>query len=168
MRRTFRLGSFLILLAGAATWTATAQMRGGMYDQLPVFTEALNTIFSSYVEEMPPEKLLGSAMVGALQAVDPESGYLTPQEYKATQAETAARPGPGLEVTRRGERVLVVAAREGSPAEREGLHPGDLVLKVDGLSTSDLQLWQVMDKLRGPAGSSVVLTVMREGWPAPR
>src|SRR5262249_8588281 len=112
MRRKFWIGSFLLLLAFPG-WTPTAGLRGRGYDQLPVFTEALNTIFSSYVEELPAEKLLGSAMVGALQAVDPESGYLTAQEYKATQGEAPARPSPGLELTRRGERVLVVAAREG-------------------------------------------------------
>jgi carboxyl-terminal processing protease len=170
MKRTFRIGLLLAVLAVAVAAAAVTELtRGAMYDQLPIFTEALNTIYEKYVDELPAEKLLDSAIAGALQGVDPESGFLTAHEYRDVQDGAATeRADTGLEITRRADRVVVVAAREDSPAERAGLEPGDSVLKIDGLNTRDLQLWQVIDRMRGPAGGSITLTVMRKGWAEPR
>jgi carboxyl-terminal processing protease len=140
-----------------------------MYDQLPVFTEALNTIYQSYVDELPAGKLFDSAIVGALRGVDPAAGFLTAEEYKEYQKKaTTDRADTGLTITRRGEHMIVVAARKDSPAGRAGLEAGDGVLKLAGQDASDLQLWQAIERLRGPAASAVTLTVRREGWPEPR
>jgi len=167
MRRILRVGSFLVVLACAGATTGLAP--GAMYDQLPVFTEALNTIYQSYVDELPAGKLFDSAIVGALRGVDPAAGFLTAQEHRDFQSRAATeRADTGLAITRRGDHVVVVAARKDSPAERAGLEPGDGVLKLDGLDANDLQLWQAIDRLRGPAGTAVTLTVRREGWPEPR
>jgi carboxyl-terminal processing protease len=167
MRRILRAGSFLAVLACGGATTGLAP--GAMYAQLPVFTEALDTIYQSYVDELPAGKLFDSAIVGALRGVDPGAGFLSAEEHRAFQSRaTTERADTGLAITRRGDHVVVVAAREDSPAERAGLEPGDGVLTLDGLDASDLQLWQAVDRLRGPAGSSVTLRVRREGWPEPR
>jgi len=104
-----------------------------------------------------------------LRGVDPAAGFLSAEEYKEFQKKAAAaRADTGLTITRRGEHLTVVAARKDSPAERAGLGAGDGVLKLDGQDANDLQLWQAIDRLRGPAASAVTLTVRREGWPEPR
>jgi carboxyl-terminal processing protease len=143
MRRALRVGSLLTVLACAGATTGLAP--GAMYDQLPVFTEALNTIYQSYVDELPAGKLLDSAIVGALRGVDPAAGFLTADEHREFQKKAATdRADTGLTITRRGDHLVVVAARKDSPAARAGLETGDAVLKLDGLDANDLQLWQAM------------------------
>src|SRR5262245_42459993 len=167
MRRILGAGSLLVALTCAGATTGLTP--GAMYDQLPVFTEALNTIFQSYVDELSAGKLFDSAIVGALRGVDPAAGFLTADEHRDfDRRATTERADTGLTITRRGDHLVVVAARRNSPAERAGLRPGDALLKVDGLDANDLQLWQVIDRLRGPAGSAVTLTVRHDGPAEPR
>src|SRR5262245_57645749 len=137
MRRAFRVGSLLVVLACAGATAGLAP--GAMYDQLPVFTEALNTIFQTYVDELPTGRLLDSAIVGALRGVDPAAGFLTVEEHREFQKKAATeRADTGLTIARRGDHMVVVAARKDSPAERAGLAPGDGVLKLYGQDASDL------------------------------
>jgi len=163
--------SLLVVLALFLTGSVRGDdsVHDATYEELRLFDEAVAIIHDQYVEEIPINRLLDDAVVGTLLGIDPDAAFLKPDTYRELESQApATRPGGGLALTRRGDAVTVVTAVEGSPAERAGLRPGDRVLKIDGLPTDGLQLWQADERVRGAAGSTVTLSVWRDGWAEPR
>lgn len=133
----------------------------GAYPHLRVFDDVVSLIFGSYVEEPNPDTVLDGAMQGLAEGLDPDSSYLAVNEVKALEAKAPAAPGTtGLTLTRQYY-LRVVAARDGSPAARAGLHTGDYVRAIDGRSTRHMSLSEGDRLLQGPVGSTVTLTVLR-------
>lgn len=136
------------------------------YGQLAVFGEVVRMVFDSYVEPVTGERA-DRAMAGARQgltdALDGDSAYLDAEELRAYQE---AKPGdaePGLVVTRRFSFVMVVSTRPGSPAEKAGLRPGDLIKSIDERHTRQLPAVVAERLLRGAPGSSLRLGILRAG-----
>jgi carboxyl-terminal processing protease len=162
------LGVILTLLV-AGSVRGDDSTRAAVYEELRVFDEALTTVHDQYVEEISVTRLLDDAIVGTLLSLNGDNAFLGPATYRELQSGTAPkRPGVGLVVTRRSDVVTVVTAIDGSPAQRAGLRSGDRIVKIDGLGTEGLQLWQFDERLRGAAGTTVALSVWREGWAEPR
>ncbi|MBM3231672.1 S41 family peptidase [Candidatus Peregrinibacteria bacterium] len=120
-----------------------------------------------YIEpgELQTTPLLHGAVSGLVDAVgDPYTSFMPPKENKEfKQSLNGTLQGIGAELTEKEGRVVIVAPLKGSPAEAAGLLPGDIITHVDGLSMEGVSLNDTVDKIRGPKGTTVVLTVERAG-----
>lgn len=133
------------------------------YDTLKVFTEILTHVRSNYVETTEPKDLIYGAIRGMLRTLDPHSSFMPPDLYKDMQIETQGSfGGLGIEITVRDRYLTVVAPIDGTPADRAGLQAGDRIIKIDGESTKEMTLIEAVHKLRGPKGSEVTITILRE------
>jgi carboxyl-terminal processing protease len=134
------------------------------YGQLAIFNEVVRLVLDAYVEPVNVDRAFGGARLGMADALDGDSAYLDAEEFRLYQA--AAREAEaevGLVLTRRFAFVMVVAARPGSPAEKAGLRPGDLVKTIDERHTRPMAAVTADRLLRGAPGSSVKLGILRAG-----
>ncbi len=135
----------------------------GIFPELEKFTDCLGIIEKTYVEDVPPEKLIEGAIRGMVSVLDPHSAYLTKEGYKEMQISTTGSfGGLGIEIGIRDNVLTVISPIEGTPAFNAGILPGDRIIKIDGKTTMDMGLEDAVSLLRGPKGSSVKLTIQRE------
>ena len=171
MRKGLVIGALLVVLTLSLGGSAVSKVTdsAATYEQLRLFTEVLNIVQSQYVDEVPPKELIYSAIKGTLRGLDPHSSFLDPDSYREMQVETSGSfGGLGIEITLKDDILTVVAPIDGTPAYRAGLHTGDRILKIDGLSTKDMQLADAVKRMRGKPGSKVTISVVREGWTEPK
>jgi carboxyl-terminal processing protease len=134
------------------------------YDTLKVFSEVLTLVRSNYVESTESRELIFGAIRGMLETLDPHSSFMPPELYKEMQIETQGSfGGLGIEITVRDRYLTVVAPIEGTPADRAGIQAGDRIVRIDGAATKDMTLVEAVRKLRGPKGTQVIITLLREG-----
>ena len=134
------------------------------YGQLAIFNEVVRLVLDTYVEPVNVERALAGARLGMSDALDGDSAYLDAEEFRLYLApRREAEAEVGLVLTRRFAFVMVVAARPGSPAERAGLRPGDLVKTIDERHTRPLAAVVAERLMRGAPGSSVKLGILRAG-----
>jgi carboxyl-terminal processing protease len=139
------------------------------YENLRLFTEVLSIVQSQYVDEVAPKDIIYNAIKGTLRGLDPHSSFLDPEMYREMQVETSGSfGGLGIEITLRDDVLTVVAPIEGTPAYRAGIQPGDRILKIEGLTTKDMQLADAVKRMRGKPGSKITITIVREGWTEPK
>jgi carboxyl-terminal processing protease len=134
------------------------------YGQLAIFNEVVRLVIDSYVEPVNVERAMAGARLGMADALDGDSSYLDPEEFRLYQ-QPAREPDAeiGLVLTRRFSFVMVVSARPGSPAEKAGLRPGDILKSIDERHTRPMPAVVADRLLRGAPGSSVKLAVLRAG-----
>ena len=138
------------------------------YEKLKVFTEILSLVQSNYVDEVNSRDLIYGAVKGMLDTLDPHSAFMPPDAFKEMQVETQGSfGGLGIEITVKDRMLTVVAPIDGTPAERAGIQPGDRIVKIEGQLTKDMTLMDAVRKLRGPKGSKVTISILREGSPEP-
>src|SRR5256885_523990 len=171
MKKAFVIGALLVVLTlslgGSVASKGTDS--GATYEQLRLFTEVLSIVQNQYVDEVPPKDLIYSAIKGTLRGLDPHSSFLDPDSYREMQVETSGSfGGLGIEITLKDDVLTVVAPIEGTPAYRAGLQTGDRIVKIDGLSTKDMQLSDAVKRMRGKPGTKVTVTIAREGWTEPK
>jgi len=134
------------------------------YEKLKVFTEILSLVQSNYVEDVNSKDLIYGAVKGMLDTLDPHSAFMTPEAFKEMQVETQGSfGGLGIEITVKDRMLTVVAPIDGTPAERAGILPGDRIVKIEGQATKDMTLMDAVRMLRGPKGSKVTISILREG-----
>jgi len=139
------------------------------YENLRLFTEVLSIIQSQYVDEVPPKDLVYSAIKGTLRGLDAHSSFLDPDMYREMGVETTGQfGGLGIEITLKDDILTVVAPIEGTPAFRAGILPGDRIVKIEGMSTKDMQLSDAVKRMRGKPGSKIVISIVREGLTEPK
>ena len=133
-----------------------------VYEQLNLFGEVFDRIRSGYVEDVNSSDLISAAIRGMLTSLDPHSGYMPPESFQDMQVDTrGAFGGLGIEVTQEDGFVKVVAPMDGTPASEAGIQSGDFITHVDGEAILGLTLSEAVDKMRGPVGSEVSLTIVR-------
>ncbi|MFI5338642.1 MAG: S41 family peptidase [Candidatus Methylomirabilales bacterium] len=138
------------------------------YEKLKVFTEILSLVQSNYVEDVNSKDLIYGAVKGMLDTLDPHSAFMTPEAFKEMQVETQGSfGGLGIEITVKDRMLTVVAPIDGTPAERAGILPGDRIVKIEGQATKDMTLMDAVRMLRGPKGSKVTISILREGSSEP-
>src|ERR1700736_5911130 len=147
-----------------------AQQKAGkdsVYEELNLFDEAFERIRNDAVDPAADAKLIGAAIAGMLSGLDPRSSFIDEGQLKALQA-PADRDGDtsGLVVTIDNGQLKVISPEDGSPAARAGVRPGDVIFAIDKEPVYDLTLAEAEQKLRGPAGSEVQLT-LRHGAEKP-
>jgi carboxyl-terminal processing protease len=171
MKKGLVIGALLVVLTLSLGGSAVSKVtdNAATYEQLRLFTEVLNIVQNQYVDEVPPKDLIYNAIKGTLRGLDPHSSFLDPDSYREMQVETSGSfGGLGIEITLKDDILTVVAPIDGTPAYRAGLHTGDRILKIDGLSTKDMQLADAVKRMRGKPGSKVTISVLREGWSEPK
>jgi len=135
-----------------------------LFEQLKTFTDVLALVQRDYVRDVTDEELVKGAIRGMLSSLDPHSGYLDPDFYQDLQVQTKGEfGGLGIEITIRDGLLMVVAPMEGSPAERAGIQAGDAIVKIEGTFTKDFSLVDAVKRLRGPKGSTINISIHREG-----
>jgi carboxyl-terminal processing protease len=175
-----RLGSFKIVLMifavfligvliGSGQSQKVSALSNTMYEDLRVLTDVIGYIQKDYVEETNSKDLVYGAIKGMLETLDPHSAFMPPNMYKETQEETKGRfEGLGIEITMKDGILTVVSPIEDTPAYKGGILAGDQILKIDGESTKNFTLMDSVKRLRGPRGTKVTITIMREGFTKPK
>jgi len=157
-------GISLILLSWISLKANTAFSDETIYQNLKLFSDVLNLVQENYVEEVESERLIYGAISGMLRELDPHSSFLRPEDYKELQIETRGKfGGIGIEITIRDNVLTVVAPLEGTPADRAGIEANDQIVRIDDEPTQDMTLMEAVQKMRGPKGTDVKLTILREG-----
>src|SRR5690554_3832271 len=131
-------------------------------NELRTFTEVLERIRTSYVEPVDDATLLESAIRGMLEGLDPHSAYLEPEAFQGLQDTTSGQfGGLGIEVGQEDGFIKVISPIDDTPASRAGIEPGDLIVKIDDHPVKGMSLMDAVDRMRGPAGSKITLTLVR-------
>ncbi len=165
-----RLHTAVLWVVGVFFLSATAySVKGEMpklnlRDSAIFYASVAKYVHSNHVESTDYNELLDGALNGMLSALDPHSGYLTPKQYKHLQNQTQGKfSGLGVEVTMVDGLVAVVAPMDDTPAEKAGLQPGDLFVRINEKPVYGMTLMQAVDLLKGEPQTSVELTVRRVG-----
>ena len=159
------LGSASVLQAAEApAATAAPSDKAPLpLEELRTFAEVMDRIKAAYVEPVSDKTLLENAIKGMLSNLDPHSAYLDPQAFRELQESTSGEfGGLGIEVGTEDGFVKVVTPIDDTPASRADIQPGDLIVKIDGQPTKGLSLMEAVDKMRGKAGSKILLTLVRD------
>ncbi|MFT6932325.1 MAG: carboxyl-terminal processing protease [Paracoccaceae bacterium] len=150
------------LLAQEADRNAT------VYEQLDLFGDIFERIRVHYVEEVDEADLIEAAINGMLTSLDPHSSYLPPRDYDSMQVQTRGEfGGLGIEVTQEEGFIRVIAPMDDTPAMLAGVEAGDFITHVDSEALLGLTLEQAVDLMRGPIGSEIIITVVRDGVDEP-
>ncbi|WP_108859711.1 S41 family peptidase [Ruegeria sp. Alg231-54] len=145
-----------------------ADRKASVYEQLDLFGDIFERIRAQYVEDVEPEELIEAAIDGMLTSLDPHSSYLSPDDAEQMRVQTRGEfGGLGIEVTQEEGYVKVVSPIDDTPADEAGIEAGDFITHVDGESILGLTLDKAVDLMRGPVGSEIVITVVREGEQEP-
>jgi carboxyl-terminal processing protease len=167
-RRFWMLGPMVVvaLLSGVLIgkgWERTGHATE-TYEELRTFSEVLTQVQKNYVDDTKVKDLVQGAIRGMLSTLDPHSAYMTPEMYKEMQVETKGEfGGVGIQIGVKENRLAVIAPIDGTPAQRAGIKAGDYITKVNEESTKDLSLMDAVQKMRGPKGTKVNLTIQRDG-----
>ena len=158
------LGSSIVVFAEQETQDPS----GLPYEHPQTFTEIFARIQQDYVETVPDEQLLEDAVRGMLVGLDPHSAYLDEEEYQDLKVGTSGEfGGLGIEVTMEDGFVKVVSPIDDTPAQKAGLLSGDLIVRLDEKPVKGMTLNDAVKIMRGKPGSSLLLTIIREGESAP-
>ena len=139
-----------------------------VYEQLDLFGDIFERIRAQYVEDVDSSELIEAAINGMLTSLDPHSSYLSPKDAAKMREQTRGEfGGLGIEVTQEDGFVKVVSPMDGTPAFEAGIEAGDFITHVNGESLLGLVLDDAVEMMRGPVGSEIVITVVREGEQEP-
>ena len=169
--RAFRwvlVGVFALAVAilGPGVYRGMTDNREDTYEGLKVFSDVIDLVEKNYVDEVEPKKLIENAIQGMVGSLDPHSSLLTPEAFKELQIDTQGEfTGIGIHVTMRDNLVTVISPIDGTPAYEAGIKAGDRIVKVDGTATDNLR--DAVKRMRGPKGTKVIITVIREGESKP-
>ena len=162
------LGVMTALQFAAPVLAQSSNERSSVYEQLDLFGDIFERIRSQYVEEVDEAELIEAAINGMLTSLDPHSSYLSPKAAADMRVQTRGEfGGLGIEVTQQDGFVKVVSPIDGTPADAAGIEAGDFITHVDGETVLGLTLNQAVEMMRGPVGSEIIITVVREGEDEP-
>ncbi len=168
---TMRKLKFVILISasfGLLSVPPAASQEGGpsltIYENMDLFSDVFETIRREYVEEVDITDLTKGALKGMLNSLDPHSVYLDSRQLEKEMVRSSGEfGGLGIEVTLENGWVKVISPIDDTPAAMAGLQPGDFITEIDGVAVLGLTLDEAVEKMRGPVGSDIVITVERLG-----
>ena len=162
-KQTYQLVTIGILAIHSAVANSQQQLPLPL-EEVRMFTDALDQIRSSYVEDVKDQVLLESAIRGMLIGLDPHSAFISGADFDSLQDTTTGKfGGLGIEVSRQDDYILVISPIDGSPADRAGILPGDRIIQINGKPLRQLLPDEAAELMRGPAGTEVSVTISREG-----
>jgi carboxyl-terminal processing protease len=138
-------------------------------DSLRQFAEVYDVVEQNYAEPVNADKAIyDGAIPGMLHVLDPHSNFFDPKAYALLREDQRGKYyGVGMTVGPRNNKVIVIAPFAGTPAYKAGIHPGDIIIAVDGKPTDNMSTGDVADLLKGPKGTTVHITILREGADKP-
>src|SRR4030081_1305349 len=170
MARSSRRSLFLVIFFAQRTGqqssiTGDSDVR----DSLKQFTDVYSIVEDNYAEAVNPDKAIyNGAIPGMLHALDPHSNFFDPKSYALMREDQRGKYyGVGMTVGPRNNKVIVIFPFVGTPAYKAGIHPGDVIIAVDGKSTENMSTGDVADLLKGPKGTTVHISISREGVEKP-
>ncbi len=160
---------FLGALFGQRVSPAAPGSDAEVRDSLRSFTQVYDLVEQNYAEPVNPDKAIyNGAIPGMLRVLDPHSNFFDPKSYALLREEQRGKYyGVGMQVGPRNNKVIVIAPFVGTPAYRAGIRPGDVIIAVDGKPTDNLTTSEVAEMLKGPKGTTVRITILREGSDKP-
>ena len=162
MRKIFFIISIFFLKF--STFNPVVAAENDVYKKIDLFGEVLEKINKEYVDEINQSESMDAAIDGLLQSLDPYSAYMSPEIFKEMQTETSGEfGGLGIEVNMESGVVKVISPIDDTPASRAGIKAGDYIIKIDDIQVQGKSLSEAVDLMRGPVGSSIILTVRRIG-----
>jgi carboxyl-terminal processing protease len=140
-----------------------------MQQNLRQFTQVYDIVEQNYAEPLKPDKAIyDGAIPGMLRSLDPHSTFFDPKAFAQLNEEQRGNYfGVGMEIGPRGNKIVVISPFVGAPAYKAGVRAGDVILAVDGKTTDNMTTSDVADLVKGPRGSQVHITILREGAPKP-
>ncbi|MBU4001919.1 MAG: S41 family peptidase [Proteobacteria bacterium] len=173
MKKNRNIKLWVMLGIAVVFWTLGAGFNGDLaasndeaYKGLKLFSDVLEMVKDMYVDEVDPNELIENAIQGMVHSLDPHSALLTPEDLVDLQVDTQGEfSGIGISISMRDNFVTVVAPIAGTPAHKAGIKTGDRIIKADGIQTRDLK--EAVRLMRGAKGTTVVITILREGEPEP-
>jgi len=170
MKRIALIVLGMVLGFGAAITLLPAQGANdmGAYRQLDLFSDAFERVRANYVRPVDDSELVNNAIEGMVSALDPHSSYMDAKSFADMQIQTKGEfGGLGIEVTMEDGLVKVVSPIDDTPAAKAGIKPGDYIAAIDNTPVQGMALNDAIDKMRGPTGSKVTLTILRQGQKKP-
>jgi carboxyl-terminal processing protease len=159
------LGVVFAQHTGVNASTSDSEIR----DNLRQFTQVYSLIEQNYAEPVKADKVIyNGAIPGMLRVLDPHSNFFDPKQYALLREDQRGKYyGVGMQVGPRNNKVIVMAPFVGTPAYKAGIRPGDVIVAVDGKPTDNMSTSEVADLLKGPKGTNVRITIIREGSEKP-
>jgi len=162
--RKFQIAAIVVALLFAVPQFSPAQDNSSdTYRQLKLFSDVFERVRADYVEEVTDQQLIEYAIQGMLSTLDPHSSYLNADSFGDMRVQTKGEfGGLGIEVTMENGFVKVVSPIDDTPAYRAGVKPGDFITHLDGEAILGLTLNEAVEKMRGPVGTDLTVTIRRE------
>lgn len=155
------LVAVVFLTIGSGFYRNLSARGAETYKGLKLFSDVIELVENNYVEPVDSKDLIEKAIQGMVHGLDPHSSLLSPDDFKELQIDTQGEfTGIGVSITMKDGFVTVISPIEGTPAYKAGIKAGDRIIKVNGKVTGDLR--QAVKMIRGPKGTEVVVTIVRE------
>jgi carboxyl-terminal processing protease len=152
-------------LAGGLFGSSALARQDRVAEKYTLFTTALSAIQANYIEKMPSDRLVYSAVDGMLKTLDPHSSFMDPRTYAQLRERQEGRYyGLGISIVVIDGDITVMSLFEGSPAYQKGIRRGDVIARIEGQDTKGWTSEQAVRKLRGPKGTSVNISLKRPGY----
>ncbi|BDQ36244.1 peptidase S41 [Pseudodesulfovibrio nedwellii] len=163
MRVTLWIVTFLLLFTLTIAPAPSMAGREDHFEALKRFSQILDLVEGHYVKPISKKELIDNSIKGMIEQLDPHSAYLTPEDFKEMQVDTAGKfSGIGIEISQEQGRILVVSPIEDTPAYKAGLLAGDLILEINGESTQGMTLMDAVKRIRGEKGTTVTLLILHK------
>ncbi len=160
---------FLGMVFGQRVGSNTQSGDADVRNSLRTFTQVYDLVEQNYAEQVNADKAIyNGAIPGMLRVLDPHSNFFDPKAYALLREDQSGKYyGVGMQVGPRANKVIVIVPFVGTPAYKAGIRPGDVIIAVDGKPTDNMTTSEVADLLKGPKGTTVHITMLREGSPKP-
>lgn len=159
----------LSLVFGIGLTSKVLATQSNTYEKLKILSEVLYLIQTNYVEEVNTQDLIYGAINGMIKVLDPHSSFMPPDVYQEMQVETKGSfGGLGIQISIKDGVLTVIAPIEDTPAHHAGIEAGDKIIKIESKPTKDMTLMDAVKILRGPKGTKVTITIMRDGFDNPK
>lgn len=162
---------FLALAAvmGAALFQQARAVADDTYEYLELFNQVLSIVQRDYVHEVKVKDLIYGAIDGICLTLDPHTQFFPVEDFKEIKEDLEGEfGGIGIEIGMKDNKLTVMRPLEDTPAWRAGLKAGDQITAIEGQSTRGMKMQDAVHKMRGPAGTPVTISVMREGFKEPK
>src|SRR5262245_14036783 len=155
-------------LAGGVLGKRAFAGGGRLNDQLHLYTAMLNTVQNEFVEDVPSDRLVSGSIRELLRTLDPHSNFFEQRDYQTMQERQKGQYyGLGITVQSVDGNITVVAPFEGTPAHRLGIRAGDVISKIEDEDARGMSIDDAVKRLRGPKGTPVKVTIVRQGYDEP-